>query len=226
MTFNPYIALGLHPSAAHNDIRAAYHKLCMTLHPDHGGGTEEMTELNRAYDLLSDPEKRRKYDEMGITEDNGDATIKQLNDLFIAVMSVTQVTDIDHTDILGKMRTEIENKKRQVGSELHNLTTQRDTQAKALEKVKKRMKAKKQNFLIVALENAMKLIEVPINNLEAQIAMFKQMLVLLEDFEYEFEVIEPVQHPYQSQQHTNHFGMQNGLQNSTSSFQYKGFANL
>jgi len=47
-------------------IRAAYKALSQKWHPDrnsHGDAPEIMAYLNRAYDALSDPERRREYDE-------------------------------------------------------------------------------------------------------------------------------------------------------------------
>jgi curved DNA-binding protein CbpA len=60
-----YRTLGVHPDASPEEIRTAYHRLARTCHPDVSGlpdSEERMKEINAAYAVLSDPEKRREYD--------------------------------------------------------------------------------------------------------------------------------------------------------------------
>lgn len=59
-----YALLQVHPSAELPVIRAAYRTIMseMKMHPDLGGSTEQASEINEAYEVLSDPEKRRAYD--------------------------------------------------------------------------------------------------------------------------------------------------------------------
>lgn len=48
-------------------IRAAYKTLCNKFHPDRNGGSQRATQtfqlINNAYEVLSDPERRRQHDE-------------------------------------------------------------------------------------------------------------------------------------------------------------------
>ena len=64
-----YEVLGLPRTATENDIRREYRKLARQYHPDVNPGDhtaeEKFKEINEAYQVLSDPEKRRKYDELG-----------------------------------------------------------------------------------------------------------------------------------------------------------------
>ena len=63
---NPYEILGVAKTASADDIRAAYRKLAKKLHPDLNPGDkkseEKFKEVSGAYDLLSDNEKRAKFD--------------------------------------------------------------------------------------------------------------------------------------------------------------------
>lgn len=61
-----YQVLGVSKTATDADIKKAYRKLARELHPDLTGGDAKKSErfkaVNEAYDLLRDPEKRRRYD--------------------------------------------------------------------------------------------------------------------------------------------------------------------
>ncbi len=57
-----YTILGVDKAASENDIKKAYRQLAKENHPDHGGDADKFKEVAEAYDTLSDPEKRRTYD--------------------------------------------------------------------------------------------------------------------------------------------------------------------
>ena len=60
-----YSTLGIDRSASPEDIKTAFKKLAMKHHPDRGGDAGKFQELNEAYSVLSDPEKRMMYDHGG-----------------------------------------------------------------------------------------------------------------------------------------------------------------
>ena len=57
-----YKILDIPKTASQEDIRKAYRKKSLTLHPDKGGDEGEFKKLNSAYEVLSDIEKRKNYD--------------------------------------------------------------------------------------------------------------------------------------------------------------------
>jgi curved DNA-binding protein len=57
-----YSTLGVDRSASQDDIKKAYRKLAAQHHPDRGGNTAKFQEIQQAYDVIGDPEKRSNYD--------------------------------------------------------------------------------------------------------------------------------------------------------------------
>lgn len=57
-----YKVLGLEKTATKEDIKKAYYKLSQKHHPDKGGKEEEFHKIALAYEVLSDEDKRGKYD--------------------------------------------------------------------------------------------------------------------------------------------------------------------
>lgn len=67
-----YNTLGVTRAATKEDIKRAYRKLAHTYHPDKNGGDEEkFKQVNEAYQVLSDEQKRAQYDQFGQTFSGG-----------------------------------------------------------------------------------------------------------------------------------------------------------
>ena len=87
-----YEQLGVAKNASADDIKKAYRKLAIKYHPDKNPGNKEaeekFKEISAAYEVLSDPEKRSRYDQFGheaytSSGGGGGADFNHAQDIFI-----------------------------------------------------------------------------------------------------------------------------------------------
>lgn len=84
-TTNLYEALGVSQTVNNNELRRAYHKLSLKVHPDRVEDSEKVQAtkkfqaLGKLYSVLTDEEKRALYDEQGIVEDEDDIVTQDRN---------------------------------------------------------------------------------------------------------------------------------------------------
>lgn len=69
MSFNPYDQLDVPRDATAADMRAAYKRRAKATHPDQGGSDADFRLVQLAYEILSDPAKRARYDRDGTAEE-------------------------------------------------------------------------------------------------------------------------------------------------------------
>jgi len=67
---DPYKVLGVDRNINENDLKKAYKSKAMKHHPDRGGDENKFKELNEAYDILKDPQKKAAYDRYGTADPN------------------------------------------------------------------------------------------------------------------------------------------------------------
>lgn len=98
-----YDALGLAPYATPDEIKAAFTDRARRLHPDRGGGTDEFHAIRLAFDVLSDPFRRVRYDMTGDTSDQAGeaAKVEQAKMEALGQLVGNVLLGTDH-DLVGK----------------------------------------------------------------------------------------------------------------------------
>jgi molecular chaperone DnaJ len=73
MSEDLYTLLDLNKSASDTEIKKAYRRLARKYHPDvnkDAGAEDKFKKIQKAYDVLSNPQKKSQYDQFGVTDDN------------------------------------------------------------------------------------------------------------------------------------------------------------
>ena len=95
-----YDVLGVSKSASDSELKKAFKKLAMKYHPDRNpdddSAAEKFKEAAEAYDVLSDPQKKSKYDQfghagvqgMGGGPDFGDMNFSDIGDIFLSLIHI------------------------------------------------------------------------------------------------------------------------------------------
>lgn len=96
-----YHVLGVESTASHEEIKKAYHKLALRLHPDKNpgdqGAKDKFQSLQNVFGILGDPAKRKVYDQTGSTEDAELSTeaVQNLSEYFRTLYKKVTEKDID-----------------------------------------------------------------------------------------------------------------------------------
>jgi DnaJ family protein A protein 2 len=77
-----YELLGIGKEASQGEVKKAYLTLAKKEHPDKGGDPEKFKEITKAYETLSDPEKRAAYDRFGEDAEGGGGGPQSAEDVF------------------------------------------------------------------------------------------------------------------------------------------------
>lgn len=105
---NPYEILDIETDSTLEQIKKAYREKSKEVHPDKPGGSQEaFIQVNEAYVILSDPQRRKRYDETGNSEPEEPfekAFEKFTQDIFLEIV---KKNDVKHTDIVEEFKGRI-----------------------------------------------------------------------------------------------------------------------
>lgn len=144
---NPYKELDVPKDATDKEIKGSYKDLAKEHHPDMGGDESKFKDINNAYMVLKDPEKRRYYDEHGSEKKNeGDTVssdaIKIILDAVNHIMS-DYGDDIIYVDIIKKIKSHIDANLKKLDSARNDFIEENEEHNKTLKMFKERLKYEK-----------------------------------------------------------------------------------
>ena len=195
-----YDVLGVSKAADRKEIRAAYRKIAKSAHPDTGGSAKMFALVKKAHDILTDDERRRKYDATG---DESEAAVDNtlgnamqcLQVMFDKILQECLQKHVEPTeiDLIEVLRLNIG---KDISEAQKNLTTLREM-IKVDEKLVKRFSRKKKiaakksrelppNFDV--FENLIKgrltALNTRISQLEDHVSKSEYVLELIDDYIY------------------------------------------
>lgn len=164
---NLYKILGIKSTASLEQIKKAYRKKVKKHHPDIGGDPELFKQIQEAYDILSDSEKKKVYDTTGTVSNEPNHDLQAAVELVVDKIKST-IDCIENKDILTKgvmllgivvsIKNEIEEKERNIKYEKERI--------ELLKTLRKRMKTKKRKQINAGHEAIDQLIDYSKNGIE------------------------------------------------------------
>lgn len=106
-----YRLLGVDPGATPEEIKRAYRKTAMIVHPDHGGDKETFNRVRLAREILRDKNRRERYDRTGdasetVVDNDLAQAMELLSQLVMGALEFSMKNDCDilSLDILGSFK--------------------------------------------------------------------------------------------------------------------------
>lgn len=183
-----YEVLGVPRDADAATIKAAYRKLAKKHHPDKGGDAEEFKKVQKAYDILSNPDRRQRYD-AGEEEPRAERSVEDQAVEFI-LQGFDQVLEMEDLppsmDPLSVVVDSLKKLTKDVAKQLDRFEKQLARMEKQRNRIKRKKKAKPSDNLwarvIESKSNRAKMSLAKLRVQEQVVAMALEMLA-----EYESE---------------------------------------
>ncbi|SRR6266404_4320243 len=185
-----YSQLGVTHNASPDEIKQAYRKLAKKFHPDHDNTTEnDFIKINKTYLILSNPEKRSKYDRDGTIDDES-VNNQQAQILEIIAQPLREALQIvvmqgEEIDILAHVRKNIQ--ARIIECQFH--IKQGEGYIKTLEKIASKFSVKdnKPNHITKIIFSQINDFRRNMENSNKTVANLQLALTMLDDYIYHFE---------------------------------------
>ena len=179
---NLYQELELQPNCSQEDIKRQYRTLAHQHHPDRGGDAERFKRISLAYEVLSDVDRRAKYDSTGQFEQDHGIRGEALDRLGNMVNHYVPDLNADVEDLVAKMRMDINQAAQRLEGEMANARRQMHNATTARKKIW--MKSPGENILSVFIENLIARRESELTAMVRRQTVFNTMLEILDNYHY------------------------------------------
>lgn len=181
-----YDTLGVDKSATAEEIKSAYKNKAKENHPDkNGGSTEKMQAINKAYKILSNADKRSRYDSTGATDEETpfkDKFSALVNQVLLNIVSTAK--DVRRYDVVGHFNHYVNENIAGIKKEKGDTTKE----IQKLEEVKKRIKSKKDKTFIIILDQHILEKKRFLSIADLDIEFLTKAKEVLADYEYEMSL--------------------------------------
>jgi len=178
---NPYYELDVPVDASLETIRQRYRTLAQMYHPDKGGDEEIFKNIKLAYEILSDPVRRKQYDITGETNTTN-AKDEAVANIVSILLHVVPSFNVDQDDLIQiaemETRTMLDLVHRDIGVTERYIVN--------LEKVSKKLRIKTdgENILNSFIVNQIQQRKQELVTFQRRVQVCNLMLAILKDYEY------------------------------------------
>ena len=180
-----YEELELSTDCTFDEIKQQYRILAMKHHPDHGGSVDKFQKIKFAYEVLSDPVRRKQYDETSTTGESTSIRAEAINHLAGIFFSIIPNFNCAEGNLIETMNQMIEASRLQIVND----TMMCDIYISNLELVKNKLKLKNPNKEDIVMSFVDKQLENRHNDKKIfahRLEVIKETLEILNDYQYGF----------------------------------------
>ena len=180
-----YEELELSTDCSFDEIKQQYRILAMKHHPDHGGSVDKFQKIKFAYEVLSDPIRRKQYDETSTTGESTNIRTEAINHLAGIFFSIIPNFNCAEGNLIETMNQTIEASRLQIVND----TMMCDIYINNLELVKNKLKLKNPNKEDIVMSFVDKQLENRHNDKKVfahRLDLFKEIQEILNDYQYGF----------------------------------------
>jgi len=179
---NPYDILQLPTNATEEEIKQKFRSLAQQYHPDKGGDPEKFKQINLAYSILSDPIRRKYYDDTGSYEFDLNIKEEALNTICARLNVFLWRMNVDSEDLIFLLKSDFSEEKRKIEFNKQNVTQTISNFERAVNKMKKKKDGENilKHFIQIQINEQKNLLK----NLEHKIELCSVIIEILDDYEY------------------------------------------
>lgn len=188
---DPYATLDIDSSATSDEIRAAYRRLARTLHPDRGGGVDEMAALTEARDLLLDEERRAHFDATGKMDGRSQSQdMAAVTENFVGLLSEileggTQ-PDFDGTDIGAWLKKILDKKIEEADDHIAQFELRMRNMQSLRRRLKRTKQGKKGDAFLIGIDSVQRTLKANYLKVKRMRRTLTQMWDAVDQYEYLF----------------------------------------
>ena len=193
---NPYEELNLSKDATGDQIKKAYRNLSKLHHPDinKNKDTSKFRDIQQAYDILQDEEKRKHFDETGLLPDEQEENTikgKTRENLYNLVKQILNdknfIQRYNNIDFINTILDIINNNKIKIEEAKKSVTEYCETMKLILDKFN--YKGESNDFIKEIIEVSIKEKAGQVQSMEIELKVLTLMKELIKEYDYDFEKI-------------------------------------